>query len=268
MTKYRTGTTTEQGWGGGVCLFRFMFTERFQSVLAGNAQVHGSRSYVGVVEPPPSCPPGSGEHRLEAKAGITFKKPTPTGLLLPARLHPPSAPHFQKQWNMSQWRTFQTLTWTLGLWPGKALKQPFKLICGKWQEWHQRQDLSHGNEPWVRLAKGKGSQENGCCMWFLLEFYVYCFQSPVLLTAEYQNNAISKLSLPCNYLLLWLLTLSLFQLTATHSPFPPWSNWSCAQLPSLQQIFAPLSCAPDAILNIRYGLVQISMIPNLTKFSL
>lgn len=121
---------------------------------------------------------------------------------------------------------------------------------------------------WVRLAKGKGSQENGCCMWFLLEFYVYCFQSPVLLTAEYQNNAISKLSLPCNYLLLWLLTLSLFQLTATHSPFPPWSNWSCAQLPSLQQIFAPLSCAPDAILNIRYGLVQISMIPNLTKFSL
>lgn len=64
-----------------------------------HSQVHGSRSYVGMVEPPPSCPPGSREHRLEAKAGITFKRPTPSGLLLPARLHPLSALQHSKAVN-------------------------------------------------------------------------------------------------------------------------------------------------------------------------
>lgn len=64
-----------------------------------HSQVHGSRSYVGMVEPPPSCPSGSREHRLEVKAGITFKKPTPSGLLLPARFHLLSALQHSKAVN-------------------------------------------------------------------------------------------------------------------------------------------------------------------------
>lgn len=133
----------------------------------GHSQVHGSRSYVGVVKPPPSCPPGSREHRLEAKAGITFKKPTPSGLLLPARLHPLSSPQHSKAVKHEPVKNIPDSNSSTRPVTGKGFETAIQVNLWQMtrvvpetgpQPWERRR-------AWVRLAKGKGSQENGCCMW-------------------------------------------------------------------------------------------------------